>query len=146
MIELAAVIIAVALVVLVGFIVPTVIQVRKTATQAEQLLSQVNAELPGILKEVKQTNENVRAMSDQAREGMGRATVLLHAIGDVGETVNQVHGMIRGQSASLARNVVKLLGRCASRLTQHQRARTTKGRAGEWETGMKQPATWPWLF
>ena len=110
MIELAAVIIAVALVVLVGFIVPTVIQVRKTATQAEQLLSQVNAELPGILKEVKQTNENVRAMSDQAREGMDRATVLLHAIGDVGETVNQVHGMIRGQSASLARNVVKLLG------------------------------------
>lgn len=110
MIELAAVIIAVALVVLVSFIIPTVIQVRKTASQAEQLLSQVNTELPGILKEIKQTNENVRAMSDQARQGMGRATVLMHAIGDVGETVNQVHGMIRGQSASLAKNVVKLLG------------------------------------
>ena len=109
MFEIAAVIIAVALAVLVSFIVPTVIQVRKTATQAEQLLSQVNAELPGILHEIKQTNENVRAMSDQAREGVGRATVLLHAIGDVGETVNQVHGMVRGQSASLAKNVVKLL-------------------------------------
>ena len=110
MMELAAVIIAVALAVLVSFIVPTVIQVRKTASQAEQLLSQVNAELPGILKEIKQTNENVRAMSDQAREGVGRATVLMHAIGDVGETVNQVHEMVRGQSASLAKNVVKLLG------------------------------------
>ena len=109
MIELAAVIIAVALVVLVGFIVPTVIQVRKTATQAEQLLSQVNAELPGILHEIKQTNENLRAMSAQAREGVDRASVLLNAIGDVGETVNQVHGMIRGQSASLAKNVFKLL-------------------------------------
>ena len=109
MIELAAVIIAVALVVLVGFVVPTVIQVRKTATQAEQLLSQVNAELPGILNEIKQTNENVRAMSAQAREGVDRASVLLTAIGDVGETVNQVHGMIRGQSASLAKNVFKLL-------------------------------------
>lgn len=109
MIELAAVIIAVALVVLVGFVVPTVIQVRKTATQAEQLLSQVNAELPGILNEIKQTNENVRAMSAQAREGMDRASVLMYAIGDVGETVNQVHGMIRGQSASLAKNVFKLL-------------------------------------
>ena len=109
MIELAAVIIAVALVVLVGFVVPTVIQVRKTATQAEQLLSQVNAELPGILNEIKQTNENVRAMSAQAREGVDRASVLMNAIGDVGETVNQVHGMIRGQSASLAKNVFKLL-------------------------------------
>ncbi len=109
MIELAAVIIAVALVVLVGFVVPTVIQVRKTATQAEQLLSQVNAELPGILHEIKQTNENLRAMSAQAREGVDRASVLMNAIGDVGETVNQVHGMIRGQSASLAKNVFKLL-------------------------------------
>lgn len=129
MIELAAVIIAVALVVLVGFIVPTVIQVRKTATQAEQLLSQVNAELPGILKEIKQTNENVRAMSDQAHEGMGRATVLLHAIGDVGETVNQVHGMIRGQSASLAKNVVKLLGGVrAVLLSIKERAQQREGR------------------
>lgn len=129
MIELAAVIIAVALVVLVGFIVPTVIQVRKTATQAEQLLSQVNAELPGILKEIKQTNENVRAMSDQARGGMGRATVLLHAIGDVGETVNQVHGMIRGQSASLAKNVVKLLGGVrAVLLSIKERAQQKEGR------------------
>jgi len=129
MIELAAVIIAVALVVLVGFIVPTVIQVRKTATQAEQLLSQVNAQLPGILKEIKQTNENVRAMSDQARKGMGRATLLLHAIGDVGETVNQVHGMIRGQSASLAKNVVKLLGGVrAVLLSIKERAQQREGR------------------
>ena len=48
-------------------------------------------------------------MSAQAREGVDRASVLLTAIGDVGETVNQVHGMIRGQSASLAKNVFKLL-------------------------------------
>ena len=129
MFEIAAVIIAVALVVLVGFIVSTMIQVRKTATQAEQLLSQVNAELPGILKEIRQTNENVRAMSDQAREGMDRATVLLHAIGDVGETVNQVHGMIRGQSASLAKNVVKLLGGVrAVLLSIKERAQQREGR------------------
>lgn len=129
MIELAAVIIAVALVVLVSFIIPTVIQVRKTASQAEQLLSQVNTELPGILKEIKQTNENVRAMSDHAREGMGRATVLMHAIGDVGETVNQVHGMIRGQSASLAKNVVKLLGGVrAVLLSIKERAQQREGR------------------
>ena len=129
MFEIAAVIIAVALVILVGFIVSTMIQVRKTATQAEQLLSQVNAELPGILKEIRQTNENVRAMSDQAREGMDRATVLLHAIGDVGETVNQVHGMIRGQSASLAKNVVKLLGGVrAVLLSIKERAQQREGR------------------
>ena len=47
MIEVAAVVIAVAFVVLVGYVVPTVIQVRKTATQAERLLSQINSRIAG---------------------------------------------------------------------------------------------------
>lgn len=126
MIELAAVIIAVTLVVLVGFIVPTVIQVRKTAMQAEQVLSQVNAELPGILKEVRQTNENVRAMSEQARVGVGRVTALMRTIGDVGETIDSVHGMIRGRGISLAKNAVKLLSGARAVLLG-LKARTTKG-------------------
>lgn len=109
MIDYAAVTIAVAFVVLVGYIVPTVVQVRKTATQAERLLSQLNAELPGLLKEIRQTNENVRAMSTQAREGVGRVSVLMHAIGDVGETVNQVHGAVRGSGETFLANVGRVL-------------------------------------
>lgn len=109
MIEVAAVIIAVAFVVLVGYIVPTVIQVRRIATQAERLLLQVNAELPGILEEMKQTNENLRAMSAQAREGVGRASMLMNAIGDVGETVNQVHEAVRGRGTTLLVNMGRVL-------------------------------------
>lgn len=109
MIEVAAVIIALAFVVLVGYIVPTVIQVRRTATQAEQLLLQVNAELPGILEEMKQTNENLRAMSAQAREGVGRASVLMNAIGDVGETVNQVHEAVRGRGTTFLVNLGRVV-------------------------------------
>lgn len=129
MIDLAAVVIAVAFVVLVGYIVPTVIQVRKTATQAERLLLQVNAELPELLKEIKQTNENVRVMSEQAREGVGRASVLMHAIGDVGETVNQVHGVIHGQGTKLMKNLVSVLvGLRAMVLTVRDRAQNKEGR------------------
>ncbi len=129
MIEVAAVIIAVAFVVLVGYVVPTVIQVRKTATQAERLLSQINSELPEILTEIKQTNENVRVMSAQAREGVGRASVLMDAIGDVGETVNQVHGVFRAQGTTLMKNVVSVLvGMRAVALTLKNRAQKREGR------------------
>lgn len=129
MIDLAAVVIAVAFVVLVGYIVPTVIQVRKTATQAERLLLQVNAELPELLKEMKQTNENVRVLSEQAREGVGRASVLMHAIGDVGETVNQVHGVIRGQGTTFMKNLASVLvGMRAMVLTVKNRVQNKEGR------------------
>lgn len=109
MIDYAAVVIAVAFVVLVGYIVPTVIQLRKTVFQSERLLSQINAELPEILKELKQTNENVRVMSTQAREGVERASVLMNAIGDVGQTVNQVHGAVRGKSTTFLISLSRVL-------------------------------------
>lgn len=128
MVEVAAVLIAVAFVALVGFIIPTVIQLRKTVLQSERVLSQVSAELPGILKELKQTNENVRVMSAQARAGIERASVLMHAIGDVGETVNRVHGVFRGKGESLMKNLVGvLMGLRAVALTLKNRAQKKEG-------------------
>lgn len=129
MIEVAAVIIAVAFVVLVGFIIPTVIQLRKTVLQSERLLLQVSSELPEILKDLKQTNENVRVMSAQAREGVGRASVLMNAIGEVGETVNQVHGVLRGKGTTLIKNLAGVLvGLRAMVLTLKNRAQKKEGR------------------
>ena len=128
MVEVAAVLIAVAFVALVGVIIPTVIQLRKTVLQSERVLSQVNSELPGILKELKQTNENVRVMSAQARAGIERASVLMHAIGDVGETVNQVHGVCRAKGESLMKNLVGvLMGLRAVALTLKNRAQKRGG-------------------
>ena len=128
MIEVAAVSIAVAFVVLVGFIIRTVIQLRKTVLQSERILLQVSSALPGILKDLKQTNENVRVMSEQAREGVERASVLMNAIGGVGETVNQVHGTIRGKGTSFINNVVGVLvGLRAVARTLKNRAQKKEG-------------------
>lgn len=86
MIEFSVVVIAVAFVVLVGSVVSILIQIRRTVSQSEQLLSQMNDALPGILKEVRQTNKNIQAISMQAREGVERASVLMKALGDVEQT------------------------------------------------------------
>ena len=101
MVDLAVMIIAVAVVVLVGYLVPTILQVKKAANQSERLLIRLNHELPGLLKDVKGTNENIRALTDQARVGVDQATVFLHAVGDVGQTVNQVHQTVRGRGGAM---------------------------------------------
>lgn len=107
--DFAAVVIAVAFVVLVGYIVPTVIQLRKTVLQFERLLSQINAELPGLLNELKLTSENIKDISAQGREGVKRASVLMHAIGEVGRTVNQVHEVVRGKGTTLMMSLGRVL-------------------------------------
>lgn len=109
MVDFAAVIIAVAFLVLVGYLVPTIVQLRKTVAQSERLLAQVNSELPGLLKELKGTTENVHAMTNQAKDSIDRASVLMNAIGDVGNTVNQVHGAVRVKGSAAIVSLARML-------------------------------------
>jgi len=109
MVDLAVMIIAVAVVVLVGYLVPTILQVKKAVSQSERLLIRLNHELPGMLKDVKGTNENIRVLTDQARLGMDRATVFLNAVGDVGHTVNQVNQTVRGKGGAVMVGLTSLL-------------------------------------
>ena len=125
MIDFAAVVIAVAFLVLVGYLVPTVIQLRRTVAQSERLLAQVNNELPRLLKEVKGTSENVHVLTTQAREGINRASVLMNAIGEVGDTVHQVHGAVKGKSSAIIMNLVRVFSGMKAAAT------TIKGRVNK---------------
>ncbi|MDT7044002.1 DUF948 domain-containing protein [Candidatus Nitronereus thalassa] len=108
MIDFAAVVIAVAFLVLVGYLVPTVVQLRRTVAQSERLLAQLNNELPGLLRELKGTSENVHAMTIQAKAGVDRASVLMNAIGEVGQTVHQVHGAVRGKGVAVGMKLARV--------------------------------------
>jgi hypothetical protein len=53
----------------------------------------------------------------------------MNAIGDVGETVNQVHGVLRGQGTTLMKNLASVLvGMRAVVLTLKNRAQKREGR------------------
>ena len=94
--DVAVLIIAVALVALVVYLISTLVQLRKTLMEGEQLLIHLNHELPPVLQEVRLTAQHVNALTQEARHGVEHASVFLHAVGDVGETVQHVHGLIRG--------------------------------------------------
>ena len=109
MIEIAALVVAVAFVVLVGFLVPVLMQVRKTVAESEQLLAKMNADLPPLVGELRAISQNLNNLADQARDGVEHAAVLLHAVGEVGESVQQVHNVVRGSSGTLLTNVASMV-------------------------------------
>jgi uncharacterized protein YoxC len=100
-IEIAAVLVAVAFVVLVGCLVPVLIQLRKTVAESGQLVSKMSAEVPALVSELRGMSHNLNQLADQARSGVQHAAVLLHAVGEVGESVQQVHDVVRGSSGNL---------------------------------------------
>jgi uncharacterized protein YoxC len=111
MIDIAAGTGAVAFAVLVGFLVPVLIRLRHTVAESEQLISDLRV-----------MSHNLNALTTQAREGVEHASVLLHAVGEVGESVQQVHNVVRGSSGTLLTNVAGLLAgvRAATRVMRER--------------------------
>ena len=108
-IEIAVILVAAAFVLLVGFIVPVLIQVRKTVAESEQLLAKMNNDLPPLIGELRAMSHNVNDLTEQARTGVEHAAVLLHAVGEVGESVQQVHEVVKGSSGSMLTNVASVV-------------------------------------
>jgi uncharacterized protein YoxC len=108
-VEIALCVGAVALVVLVGSLVPLLIQLRKPVAESEYLLVRINAELPLLLKEIRATTENLNALVEHARGGVEHATVLLHAAGALGDTVQRVHETVQGTSQSFLVNLTRMV-------------------------------------
>lgn len=108
-VEIAAILVAVAFAVLVGFLVPMLIQVRKTFAESEQLLAKMNNDLPPLIGELRAVSHNVNDLTEQARMGVEHAAVLLHAVGEVGESVQHVHDVVKGSSGSMLTNMASVV-------------------------------------
>jgi uncharacterized protein YoxC len=108
-VEIAAILVAVAFVLLVGYLVPVLIQVRKTVAESEQLLAKMNNDLPPLIGELRAMSHNVNDLTEQVRGGVEHAAVLLHAVGEVGESVQQVHDVVKGSSGSMLTNMASMV-------------------------------------
>ncbi|GJL55273.1 MAG: hypothetical protein NPIRA02_24050 [Nitrospirales bacterium] len=122
MIDLAAVAIAIAFVVLVAYLIPTILQIKRTVAQSERVLTRVNNELPGLLKDIRGTGENVRVITDQAKVSVDRASSLFTAMGEMGQTVHHVHDTVRGKGGSIFLGLSSVLAgiKAASNTMKHR--------------------------
>ena len=108
-VEIAAILVAVAFAVLVGYLVPLLIQVRRTVVESEQLMARMNSELPSLIAELRAMSQNLNDLTEQAKSGVEHASVLLHAAGQLGESVQVVHNLVKGSGGSLLANMAGIM-------------------------------------
>ena len=99
--EIALCVGAVTFAVLVGWLIPLLIQLRKSVAESERLLAGLNIEVPLLLQEIRVATRNMSSLIGHARGGVEHAAVLLHAAGAVGDTIQRVHETVRGGGRSL---------------------------------------------
>jgi uncharacterized protein YoxC len=107
--EAATLIVAVAFAVLIGYMVPILVKIRKTLAETVELLALAKQDLPPLVREMRTMSHSVTDLTEQLREGVERTTGFMHVVGDVGETVQQVHDTVRGKSGMLLANVASLV-------------------------------------
>lgn len=108
-IDMAALIVAVAFAALVGFLVPVLLQAKKAMAEVEQSFIRINTEMLPLLAEMRTTMANLNELVEKTRDGVDHAAVLLHTAGEIGESVRQFHDLVRGTGGFLLRNVVNMV-------------------------------------
>lgn len=104
-VDVAVMLAAAAFVVLVGFLVPVLIQIRKTVDEAGRLLAAQRVELERLVGELRALSRGATELLEHVRLGVERALVLLHRAGELGESVRHVHRAVRRSSGTVLSNV-----------------------------------------
>jgi uncharacterized protein YoxC len=97
MITVLYVVISVAIVVLTAFLVPFIIEARKTVTSLRKLSEE---KLDPALAELEENLKNLRNITDDINDVTGEVRQLSNSIGEVGRTVNSVKGFVDDISSS----------------------------------------------
>lgn len=108
-IDLAVGVMALAVVALVAFLIPMFIQVRKTAEETEHLLRRMNEDLPVLFREALQAAQNMNLVATDMRDGVAGIRVLGEAMGEIGQAVTRVNGLVRSGAGALGTNLSGLL-------------------------------------
>lgn len=90
-----ALIAVLAFVVLVGYVVWTLIQLRRTLQRVDEMIVNTERELTPLLANLRESSELIRISIVHLQKGVNRAEGLLEAIGEVGDSLRSVNDVLR---------------------------------------------------
>jgi uncharacterized protein YoxC len=128
-ISLAVVLVAVVLVVLAAFMIPAIIEVRKTAAAIREFTTYTESELKPVLQELHQTLSDLKEIADVAATGTEDVRSFVTGLGEMGRHLRTINHVVGGVAGVLAGSSAWITGaRVASRFIMD---RVSKKRGGE---------------
>ena len=108
-IEAAALVVAVAFAIFIGYLVPLLIQFRKTLAESAEIMARTKEDLPPLLAEMRTMSQSVRDLTEQLESGVEHVSGFMHAVGNVGDTLQSVNDAVRGRGGTLLVNAASLV-------------------------------------
>ncbi|NOZ24861.1 MAG: DUF948 domain-containing protein [Nitrospirae bacterium] len=92
--DIAFVTIAAAAVIALGFLIPALVELRKTMKRLNEFLDTAEKELPPAIDELKQTLENLRNITGDIQSVTGGVREIANALSDTADNVRSISGML----------------------------------------------------
>ncbi len=110
LINLAAVVVAVGVIVIVVTLVPLILELRKTASAARDFISTLDAELKPALKDLNEALADIKIITDGAAENVNDIKVFMAAAGDAGRGLRTISTVVGGAAELLTRSSLWMTG------------------------------------
>ncbi len=107
-VDIFALIITVLILLIAIFLVPMLIQVKRTAQQMDDVLSQVQRDLIPMLRELREASEKINKASGHAEDGLAQAGHFLGSLGEVGDSIHGVTHFLQHDLGRYAGNAAGL--------------------------------------
>lgn len=91
-----ALIAVIAFIVLVGYVIWVMLQLRRTLQRVDEMIVNTERELTPLLANLRESSERMNNSIIHLEKGVTRAGGLLEAIGEVGDSLHSVNEFVRG--------------------------------------------------
>ena len=95
-------IIAGALIVLVAYLLPVILQIKRTAKAAEDFLRTTQESLNPLLKKLQETVDKTNHIADKLDESIGHVHHLTKSVGETGAIIDDINQLIRQITSSIS--------------------------------------------
>jgi len=110
LINLAAVAVAVAMIVLVMFLVPLIMEMRRTATTLREFIERMEADLKPTIKELNATLADLQILTNGAAEKVEDVQCFMTAVGETGRGLRTISTIVSGAAAALSKSTLWMTG------------------------------------
>jgi uncharacterized protein YoxC len=99
LINLAAVVVAVTLIVLAGFLIPAILELRKTAVALREFITRTDTEIQPVVRELHEALADLKVITGRVADNVGEVDIFMSAVGETGRglrTISTVVGTVAG--------------------------------------------------
>ncbi|HET6419662.1 MAG TPA: DUF948 domain-containing protein [Geobacteraceae bacterium] len=126
-VAIAALVIAIIFVVLAFFLIPVLLEIKKTAATVRTYITDVDSELKPILREMRELTMDLRALADSIASRSDDVRTFMTAVGETGRNVSRINAVIGDVADVFCRSSLWMTGlKAAGRYVIHRIAK--KGR------------------